>query len=53
MAQQTVQASIPHSSTSTTISGRTQWTRLSTSGDPNRVPRGGGSASGIFSIAKG
>src|SRR5260370_9981752 len=27
--------------TSTTISGRTQWTRLTTSGDPNRLPWGG------------
>src|SRR6266576_328293 len=43
-----------------TISGRTQWTRLSTSGDPNRltavwkmtrVPRGGGTDNGILSMA--
>jgi hypothetical protein len=33
--------------------GLTQWTRLSTSGDPNRVPRGGGAANGILSITKG
>jgi hypothetical protein len=38
---------------STIILGRVQWTRLSAGGDPNRVPRGGGSASGIFSTTKG
>jgi len=36
----------------TIILGRVLWTRLSAGGDPNRVPRGGGS-SGIFSTTKG
>jgi hypothetical protein len=33
--------------------GRTQWTRLGISGDPNWLPRGGGSANGILSMIKG
>src|SRR5690348_7956133 len=32
--------------TSATSSGRTQWTRLNTRGDPKRLSRGGGTASG-------
>ena len=36
-----------------TSSGRTQCTRLSTSGDPKRLPRGGGTSSGILSVASG
>src|SRR5205085_3664402 len=39
--------------TSATSSGRTQCTRLSTSGDPKRLPRGGGTSSGILSVASG
>ena len=35
--------------TSTTSSGRTQWTRESTSEEPNRVDRGGVTSSGILS----
>jgi len=35
------------------ILGDVRWTRRSTSGDPNRMPQGGGSASGIFSTTKG
>ena len=34
--------------TSATSSGRTQCTRLSTSGEPKRLLRGGGTSSGIF-----
>jgi hypothetical protein len=39
--------------TSATSSGRTQCTRLSTKGDPKRLPRGGGTSSGIVSVASG
>jgi hypothetical protein len=33
--------------------GRTQCTRLSTSGDPKRLVRGGGTSSGIREVASG
>jgi hypothetical protein len=38
--------------TSATSSGRTQCTRLRTSGEPKRVPRGGGTSRGIVPVAK-
>jgi uncharacterized protein YbaA (DUF1428 family) len=38
--------------TSATSSGRTQCTRPSTGGDPKRLVRGGGTSSGIVSVAK-
>jgi hypothetical protein len=39
--------------TSATSSGRTQCTRLKTSGDSKRLSRGGGTASGILSVESG
>jgi hypothetical protein len=39
--------------TSATSSGRTQCTRLSTKGEPNRLVRGGGTSSGISSVTSG
>ena len=39
--------------TSATSSGRTQCIRLRTKGDPKRLPRGGGTSSGILSVASG
>jgi hypothetical protein len=37
----------------TTSSGRIQWTRESTSGEPNLVERGGAMSSGILSVRNG
>jgi hypothetical protein len=51
LAQQIVVG--PGEFTSATSSGLTQWTRLRTSADPKRLVRGGGTSSGVLSVASG